>query len=370
MFDVEVDIENLNLSHLTNNQASDLRNLLRKYKVVFNDKPGTCDVGFHEINLIEGFEPKAQRPYRIPEKLKAEVDRQINQLLEDGKIRPSKSPFAHPVVCVTKPSGEIRLCTDLRYVNSGTVGDSYPMPVGEDLLLKICPAKYISTLDCSSGFWQIPIRECDRYKTAFVTHSNAYEWNVTPFGAKTASNTYQRVMDTILRPHSEYACAYIDDTAVHSDTWKNHMRHLESVLNAFAEVGMSLKFSKCKFGLAKVKFIGHMVGSGVRRPLLDKVEAIKAIPEPSSKKMLRSFLGMMSFYRVYIPRFSEIAHSLTEMTKNTQPNKISFNEEQRNAFNKLKESLCLCTDLYAINFDKPFVLFTDAFDTAVAVAVT
>jgi hypothetical protein len=244
------------------------------------------------------------------------------------------------------------------------------MPIGEDLLLKICPAKFITTLDCAAGYWQIPIRECDTYKTGFATHRGLYEWLVTPFGLSTAGNHFQRVMDDILRVHSQYACAYVDDTACFSLKWLDHLYHLEQVLLAFEDVNMSLKFSKCKFARPKVQFIGHNIGSGIRSPVTDKVMAIRDIPEPQTKKSLRSFLGMLGFYRMYLPHFSECALPLTELTKNSQSNKICFNEIQRRAFLLLKDKLCKCTNLYAVDFAKSFHMFTDASDYAIGVALT
>ena len=124
--------------------------------------------------MIEGAQPRRLRPYRIPDKLKAEVTRQINDFLEQGKIRPSNNPFAHPVVCVTKPSGDIRLCVDLRLVNSMTIADRYPLPRVDDLFRKVSTAKWISKIDASQGYHQIPIAPEDCYKTAFVTNDGLF----------------------------------------------------------------------------------------------------------------------------------------------------------------------------------------------------
>jgi hypothetical protein len=364
-------IETLDLNHLTQHQARQLKDLLIKHKNVFSDRPGTCDVVPHKIDLVEGFQPKALRPYKIPEALKPEIDKQIQQLLDDGKIRPSRSPFAHPIVCVKKAnSSDIRMCVDLRYVNSGVVKDSYPMPSGEDLLMRMCPANFISTLDCSQGFYQVPLVESDAYKTAFISHRGHFEFLVSPFGISTAPAHFQRVMDDLLRPHSAYSGAYIDDASVFSILWHEHLVHLDAVLSDYERVGMSLKFSKCKWALPCVKFIGHMVGSGRRSPVLDKVEAIRAIPEPRTKKLLRGFLGCCGFYRMYIPKYSDIAFPLTELTKGSQSNKISFNETQRNAFLTLKDRLCNCSELYAVVYGKPFHLFCDASDYALGGALT
>ena len=251
----------IDLSHLNLDQQCQLRHLLTKFKDIFSDKPGQCNVACHEINLRDDFVPIKQRAYRIPDKFKPEVERQVNQLLVDGKIRPSTSQYGHPIVCVTKPNNEMRLCTDLRYVNSGTIDNAYPTPFPEELLLEISRACFITTLDCVSGYWQIPMREKDIHKTAFITHKGLFEWTVMPFGVKTASSTFQKVMNDVLAPHAEYASAYIDDTAVYSLSWLDHLLHLEQVFQAFLDVGMTLKLSKCQFAQPEVKFIGNVVGS-------------------------------------------------------------------------------------------------------------
>ena len=363
-------ISKLDISHLQENQQMQLRNLLTKYREVFSDKPGQCKVACHEINLKEGFTPQKQRSYRIPDKFKTEVERQINTLLEDGKIRPSMSEYGHPIVCVAKPNNEMRLCTDMRYINSGTIGSAYPTPCPEELLLQVSQANFITTLDCASGYWQIPMRTEDIHKTAFKTHKGLFEWLVMPFGLKTASNTFQKVMNDLLYPHSDYANAYIDDTAVHSFSWEDHLMHLERVFQAFLDVGMTLKLSKSHFAKPKVNYIGHVVGSGLRTVQQDKVEAIKNIPEPTNKKQLRSFLGVCSFYRSYVPRFSEIALPLTNLTKNDQPNVIRFADKHKAAFRSLKHSLCQSVGLHTPCADQPFVIHTDASDFAVGACLS
>ena len=138
---------------------------------MFSDKAGACKTACHEINLVEGFVPKKQYPYRIPDKLKGEVEKQIAQLLSDNKNRPSNSPLAQPIVCVAKGNGEVRLCADLRQINAGTINLLYPMPQTDYLLSKMAACSWLSCLDCTSGFWQIPMKESDVWKTAMVIRS-------------------------------------------------------------------------------------------------------------------------------------------------------------------------------------------------------
>ena len=236
--------------------------------------------------------------------------------------------------------------------------------------MKMGNAKFVSSLDATSGYWQIPMKESDRYKTAFVTDKGLYQWKVMCFGAKSAGNTFQRVMDDLLRPHSDYAHAYIDDTAVFSNDWKVHMKHLESVFQEFRRVGMTLKLSKCKFGYQRVKFIGHMVGNGERQPVSSKVDAIMQIAEPRTKKMLRSFLGMCNFYRTYIPKYSEIALPLTELTKSDRSNKVILGDTERAAFNKLKQALSEKTVLAIPDTSRPYIVRTDSSDYAIGATLS
>jgi len=298
--------------------------------------------------------------------LREEVEKQVEELLQAGKIRPSNSEYAHPIVCVPKSDGTVRLCTDLRQVNEGTICDEYPLPNPDDLLNVISGAKFISTLDCTSGYWQIPIHQDDIRKTAFVTHSGHYEWVVMPFGLKTAGNTFQKVIDNILQPHSKYAKAYIDDTCVYSNEFDAHLEHLRGVFMSCRNSNMSLKLSKCTFASSSVKFVGHEIGSGKRRPLENKVACIHSIPEPYNKKTLRSFLGFCNFYRSYIRDFAKIALPLTDLTKSTASSKFTLNDAQRSAFIRLKQAISAMPSLATPDYSKPFTIHTDASDRCVA----
>ena len=214
-----------------------------------------------------------------------------------------------------KPGGGVRLCTDLRMVNSGTVNCAYPAVISEDILMRVCASNFITTLDCTSGYWQIPMRESDIHKIVLYSARGLLEWVYMPFGLKTASATFQRTMDIILKPHADYAGAYIDDVIIYSGEWTDHLNHLEQTLAAIQESGLTLKLSKCQFGKPRVKFLGHMVGSGQRSVLPSKVQAIQDLPEPLNKKLLRTFLGMCSFYRPHIRNFAEISTPLTNLIK-------------------------------------------------------
>jgi len=329
-----------------------------------------CRDDIHTINLEPGFKPRYQRPYRIPERLKPEVDKQIDELIKDGKIRPSKSPYAHPMVLVYKPDRSVRICIDYRSVNSGTIPDKYPMPRSDDILSKMAPAKFITTVDCTSGYYQIKMDEKSIPLTSFITHRGQFDFLVMPFGLKCSGNSYQRAMDRILTPHIKYAAAYIDDVSTFSMTWKEHLRHLENVFLSICDNGLTLKLKKCKFALPSVQFLGHIVGSGTILVVQDKIEAIKRMPEPKTKKLLRGFLGMCSYYRTFLPNFARVAAPLTDLTKGGKSGVICFTGEERRSFEALKELLCESTTLMVADYDLPFRIQCDASDYAVGACVT
>ncbi len=353
-------LNQVEMSHLTDSQQLQLRAVLWEYRTVFNDKPGECAGVSHEIKLIEGFKPKFHRPYRIPDILKTEVDKQIDELLKNGKIRPSNSPFAHPIVLVSKPDNSVRICIDFRYVNAGTINDGYPMVRSDDLLRKIAPARYITTLDCTSGYYQIPMETGSIPLTAFITHRGHFECITMPFGLRCASQTFQRTIDKMLMGHQEYAAGYIDDISVYSGDWPSHIQHLKNVLEEFKLSGMTLKLKKCFFARQKVQFLGHLVGGGVITPIQGKLDAIQRLPEPTTKKLLRSFLGMCNYYRSFIASFSEIALPLTKLTQGGKVARIHFSTEERHAFNALKEALMSSSVLGTPRYDRPFQIQCDA----------
>jgi len=165
-------LDDIDFSHLTTTQTDEIKNLLWEFRLTFDDIPGTCRTATptHTIKLEEGFKLKYQRAYRIPDKLKSQVDEQINELLKDGKIAPSNSPYAHPIVLVFKPDKSIRMCVDYRSVNSGTIMDRYPMPRTDDILRKMAPSTCITSLDCTSGYYQLKIDPESIPLTSFITH--------------------------------------------------------------------------------------------------------------------------------------------------------------------------------------------------------
>ena len=240
--------------------------------------------------------------------------------------------------------------------------DAHPMPRIEELTDTVGPAKIISTLDLAKGYWQIPMDEGSRDKTAFTTSFGLYEFEVMPFGLHSAPATFQRIINHVLRDCWNFARAYIDDIVVFSSSWEEHLTHLHKVLNCLQEANLTIKMSKCQFGRIKVHYLGHayVIEGGQVKPDPRKLEAMRDYPTPVSKKQVRAFLGLAGYYRRFISHFSTIAEPLTDLTKSRNPDRVKWTDNCEVAFCKLKELLVSPPVLKVVEPDKPYILQTDA----------
>jgi transposase InsO family protein/ribosomal protein L21E len=361
-------IDPLIVAHLSEEEKSQLFEVLDRHSAVFVDKPGYCPVLEHEIKITPDFTPKRLRAYKVPELLKPEVQRQIEEMLSMGIIRPSKSEMASPVVCVLKgPKGQngVRLAIDYRHVNKYSLGDCYPTPDIADVLQKVGRAKFISVFDAKSGYWQIPVREEHQWLTAFVCDAGLFEFTRMPFGLKSASNTFIRAMTQVLHPVRSFTEPFVDDMAVVSMNWNEHLEHLEKFLQTIEETGLTLNLKKCNFAQNKIKFVGHIVGSGCIEPDPGKIATINDIKPPTTKKDVRRIMGFFSYFRNFIPALAEKARVLTDLTRDNVPTKVPWEQKHQEALDKLKDDLSKATQLHTIDFTKDFGLSVDASATAV-----
>ena len=221
-----------------------LLSVLDEFPDVFIDKPGLCKVGMHSIYVTPVFKPKRLKAYRIPELLKPEVARQIQELLDLGFIQLSDSEMASPIVCVLKGRQDengVRLCCDYRYLNNYTRADSFPTPDIADVIHRVGKAFRISSLDTRSGYWQPILNPKHRWLTAFVTDFGVFEWVRMPFGLKYASNSFIRAIQQVLQPIREFCDSYVDDLATYSTDWQSYLQHVRSFLSVMRESGLTLK---------------------------------------------------------------------------------------------------------------------------------
>ena len=345
--------------HLDEEQKNKLQNLVNEFSDVFSNQPGRTNVIEHRIILTTN-KPIRQCPYRIPQAYREKVKKEIEEMEENGIIRKSKSEWASPLVIVPKKDGSLRLCVDFRRLNAVSEFDAYPMPLVEEVLDRMGSANYLSTLDMTKGYWQIPLAEESKDKTAFITPFGLYEFNVMPFGLHGAPATFQRLMDNLLMDQREAADAYIDDVTVANVTFDDHLRDLRKLFSSLRQAGLKVKPRKTHIGMEHVDLLGHHVGQGLIRPDAAKVNAVFNWPQPKTKSELRSFLGLVGYYRKFVPDFSELTSSLYDLLKKNMPEQLIWNSSLVYVFNSLKKLLCSEPVLLAPDFSKEFTLQTDA----------
>ena len=360
------------LAHLSNSQKDQLQKLLDRYDHLFADSDaelGQTDVVKMELDTGDA-PPIRQRPYRTPIAQQAEIERQVQSMLENNIIRHSKSPWASPVVIVPKKDGTKRFCVSYVQLNKVLKFNSYPLPNIDDIWPSLKGAKFFCSLDLRSGYWQIAMKEEDKPKTAFVCSGlGLFEFNVMPFGLSTAPPTFQYLMDVVLGElKNKIASAFLDDLIVWANSFENMLINLEKVFKKLEEAGLKMKRSKCQFFLQTIKYLGHLVSAEGLRPDPDKVKAMQNLKAPTNVKEVRSVVGSTSYYRRFIQDYAEIAKPLIALTKKNTI--FSWGPDQQRAFDTLKAKLMEAPVLAYADPSKPYRLYTDASKYCVGAVLT
>jgi len=313
---------------LSASQKADLVKLQECFADVFSPLPGRTNLIQHHIETHPGVTARS-RPYRLPEHKRKIVQEELKAMVAMGVVEESNSPWCSPIVLVTKKDGSIQFCVDYRRVNDVSRFDAYPMPRVDEVLDRLGTARFFTTLDLTKGYWQIPLSPESKEKTSFSTPYGLYQIRTLPFGLFGAPATFQRLMDRVLRPHTAYAAAYLDDVIIHSDSWAEHVRQVGAVLGSLRQAGLTANPKKCVVGRTEVRYLGYHLGGGQVRPQVDKTTAIAACPRPESKKEVRRFLGLASYYRRFIPDFADLTSPLTDLTRKGASDPVQWTESGR-----------------------------------------
>lgn len=344
---------------LTTAQRQDVETIVQEYSATLTRTPGRTSAMYHHITTAPGKRVcDAIRP--LPWKMWDPVQKEVQEMLRLGVIEDSQSGWRSAIELVPKPDGTLRFCVDFQKVNVISRFDAYPIPRVDELLDRLGQARYISTLDLTKGYWQIPLTPASREKTAFSTLFGLFQFKTVPFSLHGAAATFQRLMDRVLQDHWDYTATYIDDIVIYSQNWQDHTRHLRAVLRTLRDAGLTSNPTKCHIGQREVTYLGYTVGRGRLRPLMDKVKALAEYRFPTTKKQVRQFLGLAVYYRRFIPQFATIAAPLTDLTKAEQPKRVIPSREAERAFNELKMALMRVPVLRQPDFSREFIVQTDA----------
>ncbi|UTT91960.1 hypothetical protein NDA17_003890 [Ustilago hordei] len=320
------------------------------------------------LELIEGGKPPQGPLYLKGPKEMSELRRYLDENLEKGFIRPSKSPARSPVLFIPKKDGGLRLCVDYRGLNEITVKNRAPLPLIEEQLFLLRKARIYTKLDLRAAYNLIRIAKGDEWKTAFGTQLGLYEYLVMPFGLANAPAHFQSFINDIFRDIiGIYVVVYLDDFLIFSDTEEAHVKHVTEVLTRLRSNRLFAKLSKCEFHTKTVEFLGYIIKPTGIEMDPEKVRTVKEWPMPESIHDIQRFLGFANFYRRFIAHFARIAKPLTALVKPIERfKKFELPEEAQQAFHKLIQAFTSAGVLQHFDYHLPTRLETDASDFAIA----
>lgn len=301
-----------------------------------------------------------QNPRRIPFAMESEIEKEISKLLQNDIIEEiDSSPYLSPIVVVPKEDGSIRLCVDYRKINQHIEVDQHPLPTAEEIFAKLTGAKYFSKLDLKSAYHQLEIQDSSRDLTAFTCHLGQFRYKRMPFGLANAPSAYMKLIFHVLKD-CKNTTSYLDDILIFGDTIETHDACLKRTLKTLQDYGFTLNEAKCQYNQTSIQFLGRVLSSDGVSPLPKTLEAILNAPVPHDKQSLRSFLGLINFYRNFIPNAASISSSLYDLLKENVP--FSWQDKHQEEFDTLKNRLSNCLPLafYDSDINTPTFLTTDA----------
>ncbi|UYV70787.1 hypothetical protein LAZ67_8000616 [Cordylochernes scorpioides] len=344
--------------NLSPKEQKELKQVLERYGDLFSSRLGRTNLAKHRIDT-EDAKPIKHKPYRVSAKERDIIKEQIDEMLTEGIIRPSSSPWSFPVILVKKRDGKYRFCVDYRKLNNVTVKDVYPIPRIDEVMDTLQGSTHFSAIDLRSGYWQVEVEERDKEKTAFTTAHGLYEFNVMPFGLCNAPATFERNMENMLGNLRWQIClCYLDDVIIYSPDFPTHLKRLEAVFRCFRESNLRLNDKKCGFAFEELEILGYITSKHGIKPAEHNIKAVRNFPRPKKVKEVQSFLGMCSYYRKFIKDFSKIADPLTNLIKKSVS--FTWTERQEEAFQTLKTALLSPPILGHFNPNAPTYVHTDA----------
>ena len=326
----------------------ELKSFLEDQRDILTTLPGCTDIEKHTIRLTTE-EPVRDKMYPIPYSQREIMNKEVEAMLKMGVIRKSKSPYAAPPVLVKKPDGSVRFCVNYKKLNSVTIFDGEPMPCPEDIYISMRGKNYRSKLDLTKGYWQISVDSESIEKTAFITPEGVFEFLKMPFGLRNSAASFNRLMRMVLGNLDGVGC-FVDDVCIFTDTWEEHISLMRKVFSRLRQAGLTIRPSKCMIGYSIVEFVGHRVGVDSLYPRCEKIQDVLEFNQPKSKREVKSFLAMSGYYAKFVPRFSDITHPLTELTKKNVA--FHWDEAEEDAFLHIKKSLSIEPVLKIVDFNR------------------
>jgi len=304
--------ENTDLSDF---QKERLYALLSKYRSHLMKRPGRCNQFKYKFEMT-GDMPKSRNARPIPFALRAQVKERIQEMLKGNNLEESFSDYVNPLTLVERPGKGIRICIDACRVNALMIPDRVKVDPMKELLQRFHGSKFITTTDLSSAFLQVPLHRSSRKWTSFQFGNQVYQYKVVSYGFKNSLSAFIRALDKVLEDDLvDNVVNYVDDVAMHSGCFEDHLRHLETVLEKLTTAGFTINANKCSFCKPQIKFLGHVISSKALMPDTDRIKAIRSYPPPRNQKQLRRFLGICNFHQQLTPNYTHFVSPLLILLK-------------------------------------------------------
>jgi transposase InsO family protein len=357
-------------------QRQQLDECVKLFKEAAPGEIGHTNVMTYTIDTGES-QPIRSRSHPWSPYIEKEINEEVDRMISLGVIERSNSSWGHPIVPVRKASGKMRLCLDSRKLNTVTAHDPYPLPHLRRILGRLEKSTYLSTVDLSDAFWQIPLDLASREKTAFIVPSRGlYQFTRLPFGLKNSPMALARCMDKVLDQSWEpNVFVYLDDIVICSETFEEHLKWIRRVANRLSEANLTINTTKSKFCQREIKYLGYILSGNGLHPDPAKVTGILNYQAPTRIREVRQFMGMANFYSRFIENFSGIIAPISDLLKGEKKNEKSMKKfvwtaEAENAFNQIKSKLISAPILANPDFGSPFTVQTDASDRAIGAVLT
>lgn len=352
-------IELQSAEDLSPSQRDQLNGVVKEYFDSIKDVPLGC-TNLIEHKIVTSSPPIKSKYYRVSPYIQKLIDEELQRMIELGVVEKSNSSWSSPILMIPKKDKTYRFCVDFRKLNKVSERPAYPLPFISGILDKLGNCRYLSSLDIRHAYWQIPLEESSKTYTAFtIPGRGLYQFKRMPFGLHGAPATCQALIDKVLGPELEpYTFTYLDDIIIATSDFESHLKTLTEVLTRLNNAGLTLREDKCAFGRSELKFLGYVVNRNGLNVDPEKVSAIVNMPTPNNVKEVRRVLGMMSWYRKFIPNFSSLLAPLTRLTKKKV--KFEWSTECEKAFQDAKDALVSAPILTCPNFNYPFILQCDA----------
>lgn len=354
------------LDHLQEETRTELKILLKYFKAAFRNEVGCCNKYVHSLE-VSGLTKLRCKNRPLNRMVEAKVREVIREWILQGIIVKSDSPYRVPLMPVEKKNGTYRPCGDFRPLNKFMVMHGYEVPRISDLQGRLKGAKYFTRLDFRESFLQVGLDKDSQLYCCFNFDGIPYQFTRVPFGTRDSMPAFIKMMSMIMEGTEGYVIHYVDDILIFSKTLKEHLKHIKEVLRRIQGANLTLNVQKCEWIKTKVEFLGLIISENGAEPNPEKVSGITDFPEPKTKRQLQSFLGMMNFYRAYIPNCATISVPLYEIS--SPHAKFKWTDTHQSAFNQLKFLLAEATIHQHPDFSKPFYVRTDASSIGVAGAI-